>query len=141
MTQEKSPEDEAFDAITQSQQMKEAGDRAAKVVKDFMSSLNETMMEAEMNALAFGTGIIKLAHQDGGLQISSVHPKDIFFSEEEAKAAKKEEEPDDLTVAYMCGRSDARNAVLEEVAKEFDKMKVFGTTAESFATFVRGMKR
>jgi len=34
-----------------------------------------------------------------------------------------------------------RNAVLEEVAAEFDKMKVFGDTAASFAIFVRGMKR
>ena len=34
-----------------------------------------------------------------------------------------------------------RNTVLEEVAKEFDKMKAFGTTAESFATFVRNMKK
>jgi len=33
-----------------------------------------------------------------------------------------------------------RNQILEEVAKEFDKMKAFGTTAESFATFVRNMK-
>jgi hypothetical protein len=33
-----------------------------------------------------------------------------------------------------------RNQVLEEVAKEFDKMKAFGTTAESFATFVRDLK-
>ena len=33
-----------------------------------------------------------------------------------------------------------RNHVLEEVAQEFDKMKSFGTTAESFATFVRNMK-
>jgi hypothetical protein len=33
-----------------------------------------------------------------------------------------------------------RNFVLEEVAKEFDKMKAFGTTAESFSAFVRGMK-
>lgn len=33
-----------------------------------------------------------------------------------------------------------RNEVLEEVAKEFDQMKAFGTTAESFATFVRNMK-
>ena len=32
-----------------------------------------------------------------------------------------------------------RNEVLEEVAKEFDKMP-FGDTAQSFATFVRGMK-
>ena len=34
-----------------------------------------------------------------------------------------------------------RNQVLEEVAKEFDKMKAFGTTSESFAIFVRGMKK
>jgi hypothetical protein len=34
-----------------------------------------------------------------------------------------------------------RNQVLEEVAKEFDKMKPFGDTAQSFATFVRMMKR
>ena len=33
-----------------------------------------------------------------------------------------------------------RNEVLEEVAKEFDKMP-FGDTAASFASFVRGMKR
>jgi hypothetical protein len=31
--------------------------------------------------------------------------------------------------------------VLEEVAKEFDKMKAFGDTAQSFASFVRGMKQ
>jgi hypothetical protein len=34
-----------------------------------------------------------------------------------------------------------RNTVLEEVAKEFEKMKVFGDTAASFAAFVRGMKK
>jgi hypothetical protein len=34
-----------------------------------------------------------------------------------------------------------RNEVLEEVAEEFDKMKVFGDTAASFAMFVRGMKK
>ena len=34
-----------------------------------------------------------------------------------------------------------RNEVLEEVAREFDKMKVFGDTAASFAVFVRDMKR
>lgn len=33
-----------------------------------------------------------------------------------------------------------RNDVLEEVAKEFDKMKSLGDTAASFATFVRNMK-
>lgn len=35
----------------------------------------------------------------------------------------------------------SRNDVLEEVAKEFDRMTVFGDTAASFAVFVRGMKR
>ena len=34
-----------------------------------------------------------------------------------------------------------RNNTLEEVAKEFDKMKPFGDTSASFAVFVRGMKR
>ena len=34
-----------------------------------------------------------------------------------------------------------RNDTLEEVAKEFDKMKTFGDTAASFASFVREMKR
>ena len=33
-----------------------------------------------------------------------------------------------------------RNDVLEEVAKEFEKMKAFGDTAASFAAFVRNMK-
>jgi len=33
-----------------------------------------------------------------------------------------------------------RNQVLEEVAKEFDKMP-FGDTAASFASFVRSMKK
>jgi hypothetical protein len=33
-----------------------------------------------------------------------------------------------------------RNFVLEEVAKEFEKMP-FGDTAHSFAAFVRGMKQ
>ena len=33
-----------------------------------------------------------------------------------------------------------RNVVLEEVALEFDKMKNFGDTASSFASFVRGLK-
>jgi hypothetical protein len=33
-----------------------------------------------------------------------------------------------------------RSDTLEEVAREFDKMKAFGDTAQSFATFVRDMK-
>ena len=34
-----------------------------------------------------------------------------------------------------------RNDVLEEVAKEFDKMRSLGDPAASFAAYVRGMKR
>ena len=34
-----------------------------------------------------------------------------------------------------------RNDVLEEVAKEFDKMKALGDTAASFAVYVRNMKK
>jgi hypothetical protein len=33
-----------------------------------------------------------------------------------------------------------RNDALEEVAAKFDRMYVFGDTAQSFATFVRDMK-
>ena len=40
----------------------------------------------------------------------------------------------------MLRATPSRNDVLEEVAKEFDKMKVFGDTAQSFAIFVREMK-
>jgi len=34
-----------------------------------------------------------------------------------------------------------RNEVLEEVAREFDRMTSLGDTAASFACYVRGMKR
>lgn len=34
-----------------------------------------------------------------------------------------------------------RNEVLEEVAVEFDKMKSLGDTANSFAAYVRSMKK
>jgi hypothetical protein len=36
---------------------------------------------------------------------------------------------------------EIRNSVLEEVAREFDKLKNFGDTSQSFARFVRDMKR
>jgi hypothetical protein len=35
----------------------------------------------------------------------------------------------------------SRNDVLEEVAREFDKMKSLGDTAASFAAYVRNMKK
>lgn len=45
---------------------------------------------------------------------------------------------------YDCnqGRNcPVRNKTLEEVAKEFEKMKPFGDTAQSFAQFVRGLMK
>jgi hypothetical protein len=42
----------------------------------------------------------------------------------------------EMTPLYM------RNDVLEEVAREFDAMRIaFGDTADSFATYVRDMKQ
>jgi len=45
---------------------------------------------------------------------------------------------------YDCnqGRNcPVRNKTLEEVALEIDKLKAFGDTASSFASFIRGFKR
>jgi hypothetical protein len=38
-------------------------------------------------------------------------------------------------------RQVVRNETLEEVAREFDKMKSLGDTAASFAVYVRSMKK
>jgi len=38
-------------------------------------------------------------------------------------------------------RQVVRNETLEEVAREFDKMKSLGDTAASFAAYVRNMKK
>ena len=54
---------------------------------------------------------------------------------------------DDDDIQDYVSRSDLyvspsqRNKVLEEVAKEFDKMTSLGDTAASFACFVRDMKK
>jgi len=45
------------------------------------------------------------------------------------------------TVFTHTFRQVVRNEALEEVAREFEKMKAFGDTSASFAVFVRGMKR
>lgn len=55
--------------------------------------------------------------------------------------ANKSSGMDCCTYDCIQGRDcPVRTKTLEEVAQEFDKMKAFGTTAESFATFVRNMK-
>jgi len=48
---------------------------------------------------------------------------------------------DDDDIQDYVNPREERNKVLEEVAREFDKMKALGDTAESFAIFVRNMKR
>ncbi len=58
---------------------------------------------------------------------------DKAFDEEYAKY--RDLFPKEYDVAFI-----TRNEVLEEVAKEFDKMKAFGDTAASFAAFVRNLK-
>ena len=50
---------------------------------------------------------------------------------------------DDDIQEYISDRevNNIRNQVLEEVAKEFDSMRIaFGDTAHSFAQYVRDMK-
>jgi len=51
---------------------------------------------------------------------------------------------DDDIQEYVNGRdiNNIRNQVLEEVAKEFEGMRIaFGDTAHSFAQYVRDMKK
>ena len=55
--------------------------------------------------------------------------------------ASKSSGMDCCTYDCVQGRNcPVRRRTLEEVALEFDKMKPFGDTANSFATFVRMMK-
>jgi hypothetical protein len=44
------------------------------------------------------------------------------------------------TTPGTCKELALRNEVLEQVAREFDKMNSLGDTAASFAVFVRNMK-
>ena len=57
-----------------------------------------------------------------------------------ATPPQRKPHPDEFKCPY-CYDQSQRNEVLEEVAKEFDKMAPFGDTAQSFATYVRMMKR
>jgi len=123
MTQEKSPEDEAFDAITQSQMKKVTG---AEVVKELMRPFEEAVLEMSQDALLYGTGMMKVSmNNEGKIEAETIRYRDAF--------------PKEYTIHDIMPVS--RNETLEEVAAEFDKMKVLGDTAASFAAFVRGMKK
>jgi len=62
---------------------------------------------------------------------------DSTFREDAATTAR--EVPRAFAEGEM-NENQTRNDTLEEVAQEFDKMKAFGDTAQSFSTFVRDMK-
>ena len=59
--------------------------------------------------------------------------------EREQKIKYRDAFPKEYTIHDIMPVS--RNETLEEVALEFEKMKVFGDTASSFAVFVRNMKK
>jgi uncharacterized surface protein with fasciclin (FAS1) repeats len=71
------------------------------------------------------------------------------FKRIEHEAAMRKQDDDDIQ-DYVETAKDrmfaitfqqvVRNQTLEEVAKEFDKMKSLGDTAASFAAYVRNMK-
>jgi len=69
------------------------------------------------------------------------------YEDEEFERIERENKPKSSGMdccTYDCnqGRNcPVRTKTLEEVAQHFDKMKVFGATAESFASFVRNLKK
>ena len=65
--------------------------------------------------------------------------EDEEFNRIEMESRIKQDYVRDLTEALRMAVHD-RNAVLEDVAKEFDRMTPLGDTAASFAAYVRGMK-
>jgi uncharacterized surface protein with fasciclin (FAS1) repeats len=76
--------------------------------------------------------------------------EDEEFNRIEREAAMRKQDDDDIQ-DYVETAKDrmfaitfqqvVRNETLEEVAKEFDKMKSLGDTAASFAAYVRNMKK
>jgi len=69
------------------------------------------------------------------------------YEDEEFERIERQNKPKSSGMdccTYDCnqGRNcPVRNQTLDEVAHEFDLMKAFGTTAQSFASFVRSMKK
>ena len=69
------------------------------------------------------------------------------YEDEEFERIERQNKPKSSGMdccTYDCnqGRNcPVRNKTLEEVALEVDKLKAFGDTASSFASFIRGLKR
>jgi hypothetical protein len=88
-------------------------------------ALNKAFNELEYEDEAFGELEKALQRKvANGVTDGTISPKRVI---------------NDLTEALRTAVHE-RNTVLEEVAREFDRMTAFGQTAASFAAFVRGMK-
>jgi len=127
MTQEKSPEDEAFEAVERSQQASTATTliSQSEIIQQLMRPFEEAVLEMSQDALLYGTGMMKVSmNNQGKIEAETIRYRDAF--------------PKEYTIHDIMPVS--RNETLEEVAKEFDRMP-FGDTAASFAAFVRGMKK
>jgi hypothetical protein len=77
-------------------------------------------------------------------QINSSEGTTMTEEDEEFERIEKKKHTKEIEVIYKEFDDQyeifKRNEVLEEVAQEFDKMK-FGDTSQSFAIFVRNMKK
>ena len=76
--------------------------------------------------------------------------EDEEFNRIEREAAMRKQDDDDIQDSVETAKDRmfaitfqqvVRNQTLEEVAREFDKMKSLGDTAASFAAYVRNMKK
>lgn len=128
MQQEKSPEDEAFEELEKRQQTatEKTLTSPSEVVKEAMRPFEEAVLEMSQDALLYGTGMMTVSmNNQGQIEAETIRYRDAF--------------PKGYTIHDIMPVS--RNETLEEVAKEFDKMKSLGDTAASFAAYVRAMKR
>ena len=123
MQQEKSPEDEAFEELERRQTAPEKTPTSpSEVIKAVLRPFEEAVQEMSMDAMTYGTGMMKVSMNNRGqIDAEVVRYRDAF--------------PKDYVFPVH------RNDTLEEVAQEFDKMTALGDTAASFAAYVRGMKR
>ncbi len=126
MKQEKSPEDEAFEELERKQSASGKLTSPSELVKEVLRPFEEAVQEMSMDAMMYGTGMMKVSmNNQGQIQAETIRYRDAF--------------PKEYTIHDILPVS--RNETLEEVALEFDKMTALGDTAASFAAFVRAMKK
>ena len=127
MKQEKSPEDEAFEDLERKQNASGKLTSPSELVKEVLRPFEEAVQEMSMDAMMYGTGVMKVSmNNQGQIEAETIPYRKAFPKEYDVKSIM---------------RMQDRNETLEEVALEFDKMTSLGDTAASFAAFVRGMKK